>query len=130
MAFVDTIRDASEHAGELAQRGVERVVHAIDDLEQRLRHRMRIYPSQRKKRYLSRMETDFSLLGGEATSVNSSGDLLGMMVRSSSAGDFGFPTSHEPAPEVQEEKEETRRKPIISINGKDVREPGLDRDAA
>lgn len=56
------------------------------------------------------------------------GDLLAMMARS---GDpEGEPKTDNLLEEGIEQREETRRKPIISINGKDVEEREIDQDRA
>jgi len=57
------------------------------------------------------------------------GNLLAMMVKSNTDDStLGIPTGGDA--DKPELREETRRKPIISIHGRDVEENELDRDAA
>ncbi len=65
------------------------------------------------------------------TPITSPGDWLEMMARgNSSSPDLGG--ASDPVLEEQDpqQREETRRKPIVSINGKDVEDRELDRGAA
>jgi hypothetical protein len=59
------------------------------------------------------------------------GDILEMIVRSQDAdpSDMGQPNSSTDESQRSEAAEETRRKPIISINGRDVDEDEMDRAA-
>ena len=59
------------------------------------------------------------------------GDLLAMMMKSNTAdSEMGMPSAGKSDVTGTERKEETRRKPIISIHGRDVDEDELSRDAA
>jgi hypothetical protein len=58
------------------------------------------------------------------------GDLLAMMMKSNSVdSELGIPTGSKSDAANPELREETRRKPIISINGRDVDEDDIDRAA-
>lgn len=59
------------------------------------------------------------------------GDILEMIVRSQDAdpSEMGQPNSSTVESQRSEAAEETRRKPIISINGRDVDEDEMDRAA-
>lgn len=69
---------------------------------------------------------------GEEPPITSSGDILAMMVRGNAESpEMGHPVSTSTDEERNiEKREETRRKPIVSIHGEDVREEPEDRSAA
>jgi hypothetical protein len=97
MGLIEKLKDVSHRAGSVAHQGLARVRHGWGDVEQGLRQRMRIYPERPK------------LWGTKA-------------------GELG-----QPLPELSEdmavvmaaaekpiEVSVRQRKPIVSINGRDV----------
>lgn len=101
-----------ESPSHTTRRTIDTLKDTWNDLERRMRQRMRIYP--RKKRTAPRPA--------------SSGDLLAMMARSGNPE--GEPKTDNLLEEGIEQREETRRKPIISINGQDVDEREINQDRA
>jgi hypothetical protein len=60
----------------------------------------------------------------------SPGDILELMARSDAdPSEMGQPNQSTVESQDAEAREETRRKPIISIHGRDIEEDGLDRAA-
>jgi hypothetical protein len=119
MGLLEKIKEA-EHAG---QKG-------WNDIEARIRQRWRIYPNRKvqpaplQENHETAASTD-EVECDELRPINP-GDILEMMARADlsprGASQEGAATTQDSNPEVNNED----RKPIVSINGKDVEEGELD----
>src|SRR2546421_12749460 len=101
MRLLENLRNAEQKGVNAVRRGMERAREEWGDLERRIRQRMRIYPQK-----LTKVNASASQYGPES-------DII----------DQGIPAGiSEPEPE--------RKKPIVSIHGRDVSEEDLDKPAA
>jgi hypothetical protein len=116
MTLLDTIRNA----GQKTQKG-------WDDIEARIRHRWRVYPTRKSAASTPTAQIDDFTTAVDASDEESRpinpGDLLEMMARAE------ITPQTKSTPEVPQNSPapDDERTPIVSINGKDVDEKELEK---
>jgi hypothetical protein len=105
MGLIDRLKKAELKGRDAATRAFDRVVHTSEDIERKLRRKMRVYPNAATARAqggATPSEVSQSVPAGESAPVEYQEQRKGLEI------------AEEP-PEVPAEK-----KPIVSINGKDI----------
>lgn len=106
MGLIDRLKKAELKGRDAATRAFDRVVHTSEDIERKLRRKMRVYPTTTAARNhggSTPSEVSQSVPSGESAPVEYQEQRKGL--------------------EIAEEPAE--KKPIVSINGKDIEEgPG------
>jgi len=105
MGLIDRLRNVGQRAGSAAHEGIARVRSKFEDVEGRLRHRMRVYPKRPK-------------LWGTAAGE------MGAAVDEQLEDEISI------AAPAESQSKPPRRAPIVSVHGKDIDEKDLDRGAA
>ena len=109
MGLIDRLKKAELKGRDAATRAFDRVVHTSEDLERKLRRKMRVYPTA-------------------TTARNQGGSTPSEVSQSVPAGE-SVPVEYQEQRKGMEIAEEPVEKfPIVSINGKDVKKPGLKED--
>jgi hypothetical protein len=102
MRLLDDLRNAERRGAQTVRRGMERVREEWEDMERRIRQRMRIYPQKLKNVAASRPEHEHET------------DIM----------DQGIPAG------TREPAESETKKPIVSVHGRDISEEDLNKSAA
>jgi hypothetical protein len=106
MGLIDRLRKAELRGRDAATRAFDRVVHTSEDIERKLRRKMRVYPTTTAAR-------------------NQGGSTPSEVSQSVPAGESAPVEYQEQRKGLEIVEEPAEKKPIVSINGKDVQKgPG------
>jgi hypothetical protein len=104
MGLIDRLKKAELKGRDAATRAFDRVVHTSEDLERKLRRKMRVYPAT-------------------TTARDEGGSMPSEVSQSVPAGESAPVEYQEQRKGMEIAEEPAEKKPIVSINGKDVDKP-------
>jgi hypothetical protein len=110
MGLIDRLKKAELKGRDAATRAFDRVVHTSEDIERKLRRKMRVYPNTAAAR---------SQGGSTPSEVSQSGP----------SGESAPVEYQEQRKGLEIAEEPAEKKPIVSINGKDVKKPAASDDS-
>ena len=101
MGLIDRLRKAELKGRDAATRAFDRVVHTSEDIERKLRRKMRVYPTT-------------------AVARNQGGSTPSEVSQAAPSGESAPVEYQEQRKGMEIAEEPAEKKPIVSINGKDV----------